>query len=100
MKLTAGEAALLVALVSGQHLKTHRTLDGAKISKLHRADGSTVRTVPAAVVQRLVKRGLLAGNMKFPAAVYLLTEQGAAVAASLSDDDAASPLTVRTPPQR
>lgn len=97
MKLSSDEKALLQALVTGRHLKTHRTLDGDKISKLHDIDGSTVRVVPTATVQRLVKLGLLAPNMKFPAAAYLLTERGAAIAATLSGQTAAA-LTVRFPP--
>jgi len=58
-----------------------------------------VQVVPTAAVQRLVKLGLLAANMKFPAATYLLTERGAGVAAALSDQ-AAAPLTARIPPPR
>lgn len=98
MRLAPAEAALLQALVTGRHLKTHRTLDGEKVSKLHEADGTVVGIVPAETVQHLVELGLLAGNMKFPAATYLLTARGASVASSLSDE-AASPLTVRTPPR-
>jgi hypothetical protein len=32
--------------------------------------------VDSAAVERLKRRGLIASNMKFPAAVYLVTDEG------------------------
>jgi hypothetical protein len=58
---------------AGATLKAHRTLDGEKVHRLHLLDGPAV-DVDSAAVERLKRRGLIASNMKFPAAVYLLTE--------------------------
>ncbi len=96
MKLSPAETELLTALAGGYHLKTHRTLDGTKVSRLHAADGAVVREIPAKVVQRLARRGLLVDNMKFPAATYLLTEEGARLASTLTREGN-SPLTTRIP---
>lgn len=93
-RVSARERALLVALVHGAHLKAHRTLDGDKSYRLHRADGSILETVAPADVERLRHAGLIVGNMKFPAATYLLTPAGLALAQRHSPD-AQRPLTPR-----
>jgi hypothetical protein len=59
----------------GATLKAHRTLDGEKIHRLHPLDGPP-EDVDSAAVERLKRRGLIASNMKFPAAVYLVTDEG------------------------
>lgn len=87
-RLSREAQAVLVALVSGQHLKSHRELDGRKVYALHDAANQSLTPVRAATVDELRDRGLIAGNMKFPAATYLLTHEGEQVAATLS----ASPL--------
>lgn len=78
------EQRLLRALANGDTLKAHRQLDGAKRYRLHPLDGGAPSDASPEVVERLLARGLLASNFKFPAAVLLLTKQGAAVAAALS----------------
>ena len=65
----------MLALQAGAALKAHRTLDGAKYHKVHPLQGDDF-TVPAAAVRELENRAWLRSNMKFPAATYLLTEQG------------------------
>jgi len=84
MRLGDAEKQVLAALVRGSRLRSHRYLDGAKVYRLHRLDDDAGDEVPAAVVDRLRDRGLIAGNMKFPAATYLLTAKGERIAASLT----------------
>ena len=86
MRLVDAEKQVLAALVCGSRLRSHRYLDGVKCYRLHRLEDDAGEEVPAAVVDRLRQRGLIAGNMKFPAATYLLTEKGETVAASLVAD--------------
>ena len=66
-------------MLAGATLNAHRTLDGAKVHTLHPLDGEPV-DVDRAAVDYLKQHGLIASNMKFPAATYLLTERGIAVA--------------------
>ncbi len=84
MRLGREEKATLCALVSGYTLKSHRHLDGQKHYALHDTATDTTRPVQAATVERLRRHGLIAGNMKFPAATYILTPEGARIAASLT----------------
>lgn len=94
--LTPEQEDLLRALVGGYHLKSHRYLDGTKVNRLHDADGLSVRVVSTRDVERLDALGYIAANMKFPAAVYLLTESGDRLARTLSASSDA-PVTVRLP---
>ncbi len=91
-RLSREAQTVLVALVSGQHLKSHRDLDGAKVYALHDAANRTHTPVAAATVDELRTRGLIVGNMKFPAATYLLTVEGEKVAAALVGQTGGSPL--------
>jgi hypothetical protein len=83
MRLTAAHKALLLALIEGQTLKVHREVDGAKYYRLHPLDGSPPSAVGGRLVQDLLDKRLLESNMKFPAAVFLLTAQGAQIATTL-----------------
>jgi hypothetical protein len=78
------EKAVLRALVSGYQLKSHRYLNGQKEYTLHDTATDATRPVQAATVDRLRDAGLIVGNMKFPAATYMLTINGERVAASLT----------------
>lgn len=89
----AEEHALLTALIAGAVLKAHRTINGTKTHKVHRA-GQPPQLVNEQVVRRLESQHLIQSNMKFPAATYLLTEEGAALARQLASVQEA-PLTVR-----
>jgi len=91
--LTPAAQDLLIALAAGATLKAHRTLEGSKHHQLHRLTGESV-PVDAATVRALERRRLLASNMKFPAATYLLTEQGIHLARSLRTTPT-TPLTIR-----
>ena len=91
--LSSAAASLLGAMASGATLKVHRTLDGAKEYRLHPLDGPAA-TVDAALVTDLLRRGVLQSNMKFPAATFILTENGRAQAAKVVDS-APAPLTSR-----
>ncbi len=94
MRLRTDEKHLLAALVQGSRLRSHRYLDGVKVYRLHQPEDDAGEDVPAALVERLRERGLIAGNMKFPAATYLLTALGEQTAAALVADPL-HPLTVR-----
>jgi len=85
--------ALLIELAAGATLKAHRTVDGDKRHTLQRLTGEQV-PVAAATVRTLERRHLLASNMKFPAATYLLTEPGLRLARSLAATPT-TPLSVR-----
>ena len=93
MGLSPAATSLLAAMAAGATLKVHRTLDGAKEYRLHPLDGPA-STVEPALVTDLLRRGVLQSNMKFPAATFILTENGRAQAAKLVDS-APAPLTSR-----
>jgi hypothetical protein len=82
MRLNGEQRRILQALQSGCHLKVHRDLDGAKVYRLHCPAASTAAGVNAAEevaagnVEALERRGYLQSNLKFPAAMLLLTERG------------------------
>jgi hypothetical protein len=84
MRLRSEEKEILRALVSGYQLKSHRQLDGSKFYALHNTSDDSTHNVAAASVERLRDLEFIAGNMKFPAATYLLTAEGERVAASLT----------------
>src|SRR5262245_45186380 len=84
MRLGSEEKEVLRALVSGYELKSHRTLDGHKGYTLHDTATEATRPVDPATMDRLRQLSLIAGNMKFPAATYLLTSEGERVAALLT----------------
>ena len=84
MRLRREEKEILAALVSGYQLKSHRHLDGQKLYLLHDTATDATRPVHVATVDRLRDLGLIVGNMKFPAATYLLTAEGERVAVSLT----------------
>ena len=88
MKLSPGEAAVLRAMAHGGTLKTHRSMDGEKISRLHPLDTPAFDVDPS-VVNALKRHKLIRSNMKFPAATYLLTDRGRTVASGLGDEDSA-----------
>ncbi len=69
-------------MLAGATLKAHRTLDGTKLYTLHPLDGPA-EIVDRAAVETLKRRGLIASNLKFPAATYLLTEEGGLLVAAM-----------------
>ncbi len=75
MGLSPAAKQILAAMQQGASLKAHRTLDGLKLHKVHPLAGAAFE-VPTSAVRALEKRGWLRSNMKFPAATYLLTEEG------------------------
>lgn len=81
-QLSSEPQQLLRALANGDTLKAHRQLDGSKVYRLHSLDGKVATVAPAPAVEDLLARGLVASNLKFPAAVLLLTEKGVALAAT------------------
>ncbi|MCB0155375.1 MAG: hypothetical protein KDF65_11320 [Anaerolineae bacterium] len=93
MKLSPTQKKVLHALMGGSTLKSHRYLSGAKRYKLHALDGST-ETVRRSTVECLRRAGLIDSNKKFPAATYLLTEQGRRMAEQFGTTGP-KPLTAR-----
>lgn len=83
--LSFAERSLLRALLSGQHLRADRTLDGGKECRLHDTRGVPQAVVAADVVERLREAGLVGSNLKFPGASYLLTDAGVRIASRLTD---------------
>lgn len=84
-QLSDEQAALLVALQQGALLKVHRTVDGEKVYRLQpEQTGAAVQAIAPALVDRLIGLELLQSNMKFPAATFLLTDAGVALARQLS----------------
>lgn len=82
MQLSQAQKRVLVALVNGCSLKSHRYLDGAKIYQLHPLTGSA-ETIERSTVELLSRQGLIDSNKKFPAATYWLTEKGKTLAIAL-----------------
>lgn len=89
MKLSAAEVAILRALAQGDTLKAHRDLEGNKVVKLHPLEAGDALIVEAALVERLTRKRMIDSNKKFPAATFLLTEKGRAVAEKLMGGDIA-----------
>jgi hypothetical protein len=85
MRLSKDHRKLLVSLAHGSTLKVHRDMHGAKVYKLHPLHKASAEMIPTATVEHLRKHKLIDSNMKFPAAVYLLTGRGATIAARLSN---------------
>ena len=71
VRLTASQRSLWEAVQRGDVLKVHRTLDGDKTHILHPLDRSPARLIAARDVEALVRNGLVASNMKFPAATFV-----------------------------
>jgi hypothetical protein len=84
VRLSAEQEQLLRALATGSTLKAQRTLDGVKRYQLRALDQTSVE-IAAHLVEGLCRQRLLQSNLKFPAAVYLLTDQGLALARGLVD---------------
>jgi hypothetical protein len=80
LRLPRESQAILRAMrCEGATLKVQRTLDGEKTFVLRALDGSAL-LVSRGAVTMLLERQLIASNMKFPVATYLLTERGAGIA--------------------
>lgn len=84
MQLSQAQKRVLVALLSGNSLKSHRYLDGTKIYQLHPLTGQA-ETLERSTVELLCRQGLIDSNKKFPAATYWLTEKGKALATALKE---------------
>lgn len=93
MKLSDTQQHVLLGLRRGATLKAHRYLDGTKSYKLHLLDGA-IETVSNSTMDALKANGLIDSNKKFPAATYLLTEQGRKIAESL-DGGPVRPLSAK-----
>lgn len=88
---------ILRSLAAGSTLKMHRTVDGEKVYKLHPLDGAPPEALSDALVEGLRQQKLIQSNLKFPAAVYLLTDKGLALARTLVDQ-AKLPVSARNYP--
>lgn len=96
MRLTTAAQDVVRRLAEGWTLKAHRHLNGQKEYLLHPLGEGSPQVVVVETVRQLQKRRLISSNMKFPAATYLLTERGQAVAARLgTGNEVDGPLTSR-----
>lgn len=80
---SARQKEILRLVHSGWTLKSHRYLDGQKIYRLHALNGEII-DLPNREVEPLIKRGLFQSNQKFPAATFLFTPHGKALAAQIA----------------
>lgn len=93
MKLAGKEKAVVQALAGGWTLKSHRYLDGSKEYRLHPLGDTEAIAVAWETVEALRGQALIDSNKKFPAATYLLTDRGRALAAQLAASGEELPLT-------
>jgi len=84
MRLSTEQARIISELARGSRLQDHRNLDGDKVYKLHSLGSPSVEIIDTALVTDLKREQLIASNMKFPAATYLLTDKGIELAARLT----------------
>jgi hypothetical protein len=82
--LTAPQEHLLLAVLSGATLKSHRDVDGGKEYRLHSLNGDAL-DVQGQVVRSLEARGYLLSNQKFPAATLILSQSGRRAAQEAQD---------------
>ena len=82
--LSAPQTNLLLALLSGDTLKSHRYLDGGKEYRLHPLNGEATPVEPQ-VVRSLEDNGCLLSNQKFPAATLILSDRGRRAAQTAQD---------------
>ncbi len=80
-RLKKGDVELIEKLSNGWTLKSHRFLDGDKHYKLYGPEGEESEILWSQV-QRLLRLKVISTNQKFPAATFLLTSQGQALAKS------------------
>src|SRR5215212_6147139 len=85
MRLSTVHERIISELARGSRLQDHRNLDGDKVYKLHPLGSAPAEIVDAALVADLKRQQLIASNMKFPAATYLLTDKGIALATRLTE---------------
>ena len=83
--LTGPQRRLIAQIAGGTRLKDHRDIEGGKRFTLT-LDATAETVIAAALVEELVKRGLIDSNKKFPSATYWLTDVGKRVAADLAAD--------------
>lgn len=77
---------VLLALARGDVVKGHRWLNGRKAWLCHPLDGGPAWTVAERDLRWLQARGYLHSNHKFPAASYMLTDAGRALAEALTGE--------------
>ena len=94
--LSALQEHLLLAVLSGATLKSHRDVDGGKEYRLHPLNGE-LSIVPGQVVRSLEDRGFLLSNQKFPAATLILSQSGRRQAQDLHNAAHSKPQPVNPP---
>ena len=92
--MISAERQILLAIAAGCTLKSHRSLDGEKVFRLHPLD-TPAQDLEQTIVESLRRQGLIDSNKKFPAATYLLTEKGRQAVTGLGEDPDDLPLTAR-----
>lgn len=92
--LSTPQENLLLAVLAGATLKSHRDVDGAKEYRLHPLDGDAVG-VPGNVVRSLEEMGYLLSNQKFPAASLILSQNGRRLAQEAREASGSKPQPVK-----
>jgi predicted transcriptional regulator len=82
IRLSVETERVLIALTEGSFLKSHRYINGTKIFRLHPLEGDPVE-VQRQTIDSLVQGSLVTSNQKFPAATYMITDKGRALATAL-----------------
>lgn len=83
--LTEPQRRLIAQIAGGARLKDHRDIEGGKRFTLT-LDAAAETVIAPALVEELVKRGLIDSNKKFPSATYWLTDAGKRVATDSAAD--------------
>ena len=92
--IPTAQISVLVALLDGCSLRSHRDLEGNKHYELHALSGEK-RRIELDVVNSMRNKRLIETNHKFPSATYLLTGHGERVAQKLHKNPHYRPLTAR-----
>lgn len=83
-RLSNQEKTILVQMIVGWSLKSHRDIEGNKQFILHSLAGEK-RDVDGETVHKLRRKRFIETNHKFPAATFLLTEKGRKAAGKLTE---------------
>lgn len=92
--LSTPEMDVLLTVVAGGSLRSHRDIEGKKHYELTNLSGEKT-TVALKIVEKLRRKRLIETNHKFPSATYLLTGFGAQIGEKLHGNPTHKPLTAR-----
>ena len=87
-RMSDEQGQVLISLLKGSALRSHRDIDGNKQFLLHDDAGQTAITMQT--VETLRRNRLIETNHKFPSATFLLTGKGRELAQQLSGEEGAN----------